>query len=83
MQITSENGFQNAFIYKKLWQKEVTDQNQGHFLCILSPFWVKNVVSRGNLSRCISELINNSLLSGTVHVNNFLLTGIVLPIIPY
>ena len=41
MQITSENGFKNAFFYKKLWPKLVADQKYGHFLCILSHIWTK------------------------------------------
>ena len=41
MQITSENGFKNALIHKKLWTKEVADKNYGHFLCILSRSWSK------------------------------------------
>ena len=57
MQITSENGFKNALIYQKLWPKQVTDRNYGHFLYILSLFWVKNMVSRGSTSHVISELI--------------------------
>ena len=57
MLITSENDLKNAIVYQKLWQKEVTDQNYGHFLCIFRLFWVKNVVSRGNLSHWSSELV--------------------------
>ena len=44
MQITSENGFKNAFFYKKLWPKLVADQKYGHFVCILSNIWSKNRV---------------------------------------
>ena len=64
MQITSENDLKNAFVYQKLWQKEVTDHNYGHFLCIFRPFWVENVVSRGNLSHWSSELVFMFLESG-------------------
>ena len=64
MQITSENDLKNAFVYQKLWQKEVMDHNYGHFLCIFRPFWVENVVSRGNLSHWSSELVIIVLESG-------------------
>ena len=57
MQITAENGFKNALIYQKLWPKQVTDKNYGHFLCILSLFWVENMVSRGSTSHVSSEQI--------------------------
>ena len=57
MQITSENGFKNALIYQKLWPKQVTDKNYGHFLCILSLFLVENMVSRGSTSHVSSEKI--------------------------
>ena len=57
MQITGENGFKNALIYQKLWPKQVTDKNYGHFLCILSLFRVENMVSRGSTSHVTSELI--------------------------
>ena len=57
MQITSENDLKNAFVYQKLWQKEVTDQNYGHFLCIFEPFWVEKEVSRGSTSHVSSKLI--------------------------
>ena len=64
MQITCENGFKNALIYQKLWPKQVTDKNYGHFLCILSLFRVKNMVSRGSTSHVSSELIFMFLESG-------------------
>ena len=64
MQITSENGFKNALIYQKLWPKQVTDKNYGHFLCILSLFRVENMVSRGSTSHVTSELIFMFLESG-------------------
>ena len=57
MEITREKGFKNALIYQTLWPKQITDNNYGHFLCILSPFWVKNVVSRMSNSHVSSELI--------------------------
>ena len=64
MQITNENGFKNALIYQKLWPKQVTEQNDGHFLCILSQFQVENMVSRGSTSHASSELIFMFLESG-------------------
>ena len=64
MQITPENGLENALIYQKLWPKQVTDKNYGHFLCILSLFRVENMVSRGNTSHVTSELIFMFLESG-------------------
>ena len=36
MLITRKNGFKNTLIHQKLWPKQVTDQNYGHFLCILN-----------------------------------------------
>ena len=57
MQITSENGFKNALIYQKLWPKQVTENFFGHFLCILSLFWVENMDSRGSTSNVSSEQI--------------------------
>ena len=64
MQITSENSFKNALIYQKLWPKQVTDKNYGHFLCILSLFLVKDMVSRGSTSHVSSEQIFMFLDSG-------------------
>ena len=64
MLITSENGFKNALIYQKLWPKQVTDQNYGHFLCILRLFSVENIVSRGSTSHVSSGLIFMFLESG-------------------
>ena len=29
--------FVNAFFCKKLWPKQITDQNNGHFLCTVCP----------------------------------------------
>ena len=57
MQITRENGFKNELIYQKLWPKQVTAKNYGHFHCISSLFWVKNMVSRGSTSHVSSERI--------------------------
>ena len=64
MQITRENDFKNELIYQKLWPKQVTDKNYGHFLCILSLFRVKNMVSRGSTSHVSSGLIFMFLESG-------------------
>ena len=64
MLITSENDLKNAIVYQKLWEKEVMDQNYGCFICIFRRFWVKNVVSRGNLSHWSSELVFMFLESG-------------------
>ena len=61
---TSENSFKNALIYQKLWPKQIMDKNYGHFLCILSPFRVENMVSRGSTSHASSELIFMFLESG-------------------
>ena len=60
----SENSFKNALIYKNLWPKQVTEQTYGNFLCILSLFWVENIVSRGSTSYVSSELISMFLESG-------------------
>ena len=64
MQVSNENGIKKYALYTKLWTKKQPDCNNGHFICILRWFWLKNGPSRGGTSHVSSELIFTFLESG-------------------